>query len=118
MHITDFQIAMVKHSKNIGSLSSICWNMARRKNLSVENVRRLSKPDGEEKSTCKYIVLKWQSSATSLTILNCFLMKSLDVNSNMKNLMNVVFRRDVEIDFASIDMMKVEEIKKLGSVQT
>ena len=44
-------------------------------------------------------------------------MKSLDVNSNMKNLMNVAFRGDAKIDFASIGIMKVKKIIKLGSVQ-
>ena len=44
-------------------------------------------------------------------------MRSLGVNSSMKNLMNVPSRVNVEIDFASIDIMKVKENRKLGSVE-
>ena len=44
-------------------------------------------------------------------------MRSLGVNSHMKNLMNVDSRGDAEIDFASIDIVTVKENRKLGSVQ-
>ena len=44
-------------------------------------------------------------------------MRSLGVNSSINNLMNVPSRVDVEIDFASIDIMKVKENRKLGSVE-
>ena len=108
---------VVKDSKSIGNLNSILKNMGKRKNLSVESVRKLSTPNGGKINTWKFIVLKVKSFVTILTIVKCVLMRSLGVNSFMKNLKNVDSKRDAGIDSASIDIMEVKDNRKLGSVK-